>query len=68
MNGESVVRYEEAVSAQPHDYDAWFDYIRLEESEGNLDRARKVYERAIAQVFLTVAVATPWTDWEWAWR
>lgn len=43
-------RYEEAVSAQPHDYDSWFDYIRLEEAEGDLDRVREVYERAIAQV------------------
>ena len=31
-------QYEDAVAANPHNYDAWFDYIRLEESEANLVR------------------------------
>ena len=26
--------YEEKVAANPYDYDAWFDYLRLEETEG----------------------------------
>ena len=26
--------YEEKVKANPYDYDSWFDYIRLEETEG----------------------------------
>jgi len=30
--------------------DAWFDYVRLEESVGDRDRIREVYERAIANV------------------
>lgn len=42
--------YEAQVHAAPHDYDAWFEYIRLEESHGDLDMIRDVYERAIAQV------------------
>jgi crooked neck len=31
-------------------YDTWFDYGKLEESTGDVDRVREVYERAIAQV------------------
>jgi crooked neck len=31
-------------------YDIWFDYIRLEEEHGDLERTRDVYERAIANV------------------
>lgn len=42
-------QYEEALSKDALDYDTWFDYIRLEESQGDLARIREVYERAIAQ-------------------
>ena len=42
--------YEEAVRQDPLNYDAWFDYVRLEESSGNIERCREVYERAIAAV------------------
>jgi len=48
--GKRRLQYEDSVSANPHDYDAWFDYIRLEEEEGNVERCREVYERAVAQV------------------
>jgi crooked neck len=44
------VQYEEMVKENPKNYDAWFDYAKLEESSGNLDRVRDVYERAIAQI------------------
>lgn len=43
-------QYEEEVKANPSNYDAWFDYLRLVESEGNLEATREVYERAIANV------------------
>ncbi|KJE90514.1 HAT repeat-containing protein [Capsaspora owczarzaki ATCC 30864] len=43
-------QYEEEIQANPSNYDAWFDYIRLEESNGDLERTRDVYERAIANV------------------
>lgn len=43
-------QYEEEVKADPLNYDAWFDYIRLMESEGSLDMTREVYERAIANI------------------
>mmetsp|Transcript_19117 Transcript_19117/g.18446 ORF Transcript_19117/g.18446 Transcript_19117/m.18446 type:complete len:725 (-) Transcript_19117:635-2809(-) len=43
--------YEEKVKNDPYDYDAWFDYSRLEEAEGMDDeKTRDIYERAIANV------------------
>ncbi|XP_015682658.1 crooked neck-like protein 1 [Protobothrops mucrosquamatus] len=43
-------QYEEEVKANPHNYDAWFDYLRLVESDAESDTIREVYERAIANV------------------
>ncbi|NXQ45188.1 CRNL1 protein, partial [Catharus fuscescens] len=43
-------QYEEEVKANPHNYDAWFDYLRLVESDAGADTVREVYERAIANV------------------
>ena len=43
--------YEAQLAANPHDYDGWFGYARMEEDEsGDIDMIRDVYERAIAQV------------------
>lgn len=42
--------YEEQVKENPKNYDIWFDYARLEEQSGNVDRIRDVYEKAVAQV------------------
>lgn len=36
--------------ANPHNYDAWFDYLRLVESDAEADAVRDVYERAIANI------------------
>lgn len=36
--------------ANPHNYDAWFDYLRLLESDAEATTVREVYERAIANV------------------
>ncbi|KAJ3376631.1 NineTeen Complex (NTC) component, partial [Entophlyctis sp. JEL0112] len=47
------IKYEEEISANSKDYDVWFDYTRLEESTGEVDRIRDCYERAIAEVPLT---------------
>jgi hypothetical protein len=38
------------VKANPLNYDAWFDYLRLVESEGDKEVIRETYERAIANV------------------
>ncbi|KAJ7413825.1 Crooked neck-like protein 1 [Pitangus sulphuratus] len=43
-------QYEEEVKANPHNYDAWFDYLRLVESDADAATVREVYERAIANV------------------
>lgn len=42
--------YEEEITEDPNNYDAWFDLIRLVESEGNSDEIRDTYERAISNV------------------
>jgi crooked neck len=44
------VQYEEQIKENPRNYDVWFDFARLEESAGDVDRVRDVYERAIAQI------------------
>ena len=44
------VHYEEQVKENPKNYDAWFDFARLEEASGDPDRVREIYERAIAQI------------------
>ncbi|XP_072032048.1 crooked neck-like protein 1 [Amphiura filiformis] len=43
-------QYEEEVKANPTNYDSWFDYLRLVESDANEDSVREIYERAIANV------------------
>lgn len=42
--------YYQEVKTNPNNYDAWFDYLRLMESESDPDSVREVYERAIANV------------------
>ena len=42
--------YEEELLREPHDYDLWFDYTRLEEETGDIERTREVYERAIENI------------------
>lgn len=36
--------------ANPHNYDAWFDYLRLVENDADVDTVREIYERAIANM------------------
>jgi len=48
--GKRRFHYEELIKDNPRNYDVWFDYARLEESEANHERVREVYERAIANV------------------
>ena len=42
------------VKENPMNYDAWFDYIRLVESEGGEDTVRETYERAIGSPIVHV--------------
>ena len=39
---ERRFKYEEEVRSNPLNYDAWFDYLRLEEDAGDIERAREV--------------------------
>merc|ERR1719435_74244 len=43
-------QYEEEVKENPMNFDAWFDYVRLVESEGNMETIRETYERAVSNV------------------
>ncbi|XP_025829657.1 protein crooked neck [Agrilus planipennis] len=43
-------QYEQEIAQNPNNYDAWFDYLRLIESEGDFEAIRETYERAIANV------------------
>ncbi|KGO78109.1 RNA-processing protein, HAT helix [Penicillium italicum] len=44
------VQYEEQLKDNPRNYDIWFDFARLEETSGDPERVRDIYERAIAQI------------------
>ncbi len=44
------LQYESEVTENPNNYDAWFDLIRLVESEGDRDTIREMYERAISNI------------------
>eukprot|EP01103_Thecamoeba_quadrilineata_P012753 TRINITY_DN336_c0_g2_i1.p1 TRINITY_DN336_c0_g2~~TRINITY_DN336_c0_g2_i1.p1 ORF type:complete len:676 (-),score=115.55 TRINITY_DN336_c0_g2_i1:129-2156(-) len=48
--GKRRFQYEEEIKNNPHNYDVWFDYIRLEEANGDIEQARQVFERAIANI------------------
>ncbi|KAF3521778.1 hypothetical protein F2Q69_00048774 [Brassica cretica] len=48
--GKRRFQYEDEVRKNPLNYDSWFDYVRLEETVGNKDRIREIYERAIANI------------------
>lgn len=43
-------QYEQEILQNPTNYDAWFDYLRLVEGEGDLEITRETYERAISNV------------------
>ncbi|GJN34335.1 hypothetical protein PR202_gb22985 [Eleusine coracana subsp. coracana] len=48
--GKRRIQYEDEVRKNPLNYDSWFDLIRLEESVGEKERIREVYERAVTNV------------------
>lgn len=41
---------EAQVASEPFNYDSWFDYTKLEEQAGQVERAREIYERAIVNM------------------
>nr|VZI11954.1 unnamed protein product [Spirometra erinaceieuropaei] len=38
------------IEANSHNYDVWFDYVRLMEEEGSIEQTCELYERAVANV------------------
>jgi crooked neck len=47
---EFLFYHEKDLKENPLDYDTWFDYLRLLESEEDIEQIRDAYEKAIAQV------------------
>lgn len=45
-----IVEYKKDLKENMLDYDTWFDYIRLLESEEDIEQIRDAYEKAIAQI------------------
>lgn len=43
-------KYEKEIAEFPTNYDVWFDYLRVIESEQNVEATRDAYERAISNV------------------
>ncbi|KAJ1939321.1 Crooked neck-like protein 1, partial [Linderina macrospora] len=60
------MQYEQALKHDSRDYDTWIDYVRLEESTGEIERTRDVYERAIAE-YPTVAEKRLWRRYIYLW-
>lgn len=50
ISDKRKLKYEEDLKQNILDYDTWFDYIRLLESEQDLEVIRDAYEKSIAQV------------------
>ena len=65
--GRRRFTYEEDLKSNPRNYDAWFDYARLEEKYASTpDKVRDVYERAIANV-PPVSEKRFWRRYIWIW-
>eukprot|EP00892_Ulva_mutabilis_P002068 jgi/Ulvmu1/11862/UM081_0020.1 len=60
------LQYEEQVAAEPLNYDAWFDYIKLEESLSGPDVVRGVYERAVENI-PPLATKLHWCRYVYLW-
>jgi crooked neck len=50
ISSKRKFQYEQEIAENPTNYDAWFDYLRLIEQEGDVEVTRETYERAIANV------------------
>lgn len=64
--------YEKRVKADPQDYDAWFEYAKMEEENelGGADSAnkvREVYERAIANIPPSMEEKQLWKRYIYLW-
>ena len=60
-------QYEDEIRKNPRNYDIWFDYIRLEESYGDKEKVREVYERSIANIPPQVTEKRFWQRYIYLW-
>ena len=59
--------YAAKIEENPRDYDAWFDWCRLEEAEGGLQSARECFERAVQHVPLNGQDKHHWRRYVYLW-
>lgn len=64
--------YEKRVNADPQDYDAWFEYAKMEEENGlggadSASKVREVYERAIANIPPSMEEKQLWKRYIYLW-
>lgn len=59
--------YEELIAKNPHDYDAWFDYLKLSEEEFEIEETRDIYERAVANVPKNRVIKDCWRRYVYLW-
>ena len=64
--------YEKRVTADPTDYDAWFEYAKMEQenemtSSSSDNKVREVYERAIANVPPSMEEKQHWRRYVYLW-
>lgn len=60
------MQYDAKVKEHPNDYDTWIEFARLEESMGDSESVREVYERAIAE-YPQVAEKRLWRRYVYLW-
>ena len=58
--------YEENVKGVDENYDIWFNYIRMEESQGDVALTREVYERSVAAT-PSIAQKQYWARYIYLW-
>lgn len=58
---ERRFQYEAEVSANPMNYDAWFDYVRLEEAAGSPDKVQMLLGVKVAESASVTFIA--WLCW-----
>ena len=66
INKRSLL-YEKKLEGNSHDYDTWFDYIRMMESEGDVEAVRSLYERAVANIPLKKDEKRCWRRYIYLW-
>ncbi|KAN0006756.1 hypothetical protein ACTFIU_004947 [Dictyostelium citrinum] len=48
--GKKRFQYEEEIKKNSKNYDIWFDYLKMEEINGEIEKTREIYERSIGNL------------------